>query len=65
MNVQKSVKVALAMAGENQQWLAKELGIKEGSLSGMLSNNNISSSGIERIARAFKIKPSALIALGE
>lgn len=65
MNIKKSVKIALAMAGENQQWLAGELKVSEGSLSGMLSTNNMSAGNINKIAVALNIKPSTLVALGE
>ncbi len=65
MNIKKSVKIALINADKKQNWLAGEIGMTAPALSVMLSTNRPHSSAIERIAKAFEMKPSELIALGE
>ena len=65
MNIKKSVKIALAKADKRQGWLAKELGMKDATLSSILHVNKPSSANINKLAGAFDMKVSEFIALGE
>ena len=65
MNVKKSVKIALIHADKKQGWLAEKIGMTQPALSLMLSTNRPGTLAIEKLADAFDMKPSELIALGE
>lgn len=65
MVIRKAVNVALAKAGENQEWLALELSIHPAQLSRWVNADSLKSSIIERIAKVFGMTLSEFLALGE
>jgi len=65
MNVGKSVKIALAQNEKNVIWLAGMLGTSRVNASRIANSKTASQKSIEKVAIAFNMKPSELIALGE
>ena len=65
MNVCKSIDVALAIKGETNLWLAKQIGILDTSLSSLKHFNSTTTARLEKLANAFDMKVSTFISLGE
>ena len=65
MDVGKSVRIAMASEGINQTRLAERIGITRQSVSHICKQKTANSKYIDRLAKAFDMKASDFIALGE
>lgn len=65
MNLGKSIKVALAKAGMNQRQLADQMGLSHRFVTELANKPSGSFANVERLAKAFGMKPSEFISLGE
>ena len=65
MNITKSIKVACAMQGINQQEAAFAVGMSQPQLSNISIRNDCITSTLERIAKGLGYSVSEFIALGE
>ncbi len=65
MNLGKSIKVALAKAGMNQRQLADQMGLSHQFVTELTNKPSGSFANVKRLAKAFGMKPSEFIALGE
>lgn len=65
MNIKKSVKLALIESDKRQTWLAGEMGLTDSALSSLLVTNRPNAGAIEKMAKAFNMKVSEFVALGE
>jgi len=65
MNIGRSTKVALAQRDKKTAWLCEQLGVSRQQAHGITVRASASASTIERLAKAFNLKPSEFVALGE
>ena len=65
MNLTISIKVALALQGRTQTWLAEEAKMSTQRLSKVITTGKANSTTIERLASALGVLDSELIAMGE
>jgi DNA-binding XRE family transcriptional regulator len=65
MNIGKSIKIALAMKGENQEWLANKTNVTRSAVTQIANSTHCSTFKAKEIASVFSMKTSEFIALGE
>jgi transcriptional regulator with XRE-family HTH domain len=65
MNVGKSLKVALAKKGIRQNELAKRIGVTRQWIGRLANSERAGMGSIEKLAKAFDLKPMEFLALGE
>lgn len=65
MNAAKSLRIAMVKLGMNQTDLAKKAGITQSSISGLANRENWNCESLQKIAKAFGMKVSEFVALGE
>jgi len=65
MNIGKSTKVALAQRGKDIKWLTAELGVTRQRAHEIAKSEGSSTATIDKLAKAFNLKASDFIALGE
>ena len=65
MNIPRSIRMCLAMCGENQAWLASQLGISHQAVSHMMKSKHASGKRIDALAAIFELKASEFVAIGE
>lgn len=65
VNLRKSILIALAREDKPKKWLAQELGIRQQSLTRILSKNSCSHDLLQQMAEVFSMTTSQFIALGE
>lgn len=65
MDIQKSIKIAMAKRGVNQKELAAELDMGQSSLSLLMRQDSCTGATMRKLARHFGMRVSEFIALGE
>lgn len=66
MDIQKSIRKALAEKGNTRRWLAKETGYSPGTVTlWMTGGRNITVEGLKKVAKVFDMPVSDFIKLGE
>lgn len=65
MNIGKSIKVALAKAGKDPKWLAKEMKVHTQGIYNLMKQESCQLTTVDRVATAFGIKSTELLELGE
>jgi DNA-binding Xre family transcriptional regulator len=65
MNFRRSLKLALAQRDMTQKALAKQLGMRETSMSQLAAQTSCTGATLQKIAEAFDMKVSEFVALGE
>lgn len=65
MNLGKSIQIARAKRGLQVKELAEKLGMKPTSLSQLSSQDSCTGATLQKLAKAFDMKVSEFIALGE
>lgn len=65
MNIGKSIKVALAMRDMKQNQLASKMKVTPRWINGLANTEQASTSTVDKLAKAFGMKASEFIALGE
>jgi len=65
MNFRRSLKLALAKQDMTQKALAEKLGMRETSMSQLAAQTSCTGVTLQKIAKAFDMKVSEFVALGE
>lgn len=65
MNLGKSIQIARAKRGLQVKELAEKLGMKPTSLSQLSSQDSCTGATLQKLAKAFDMKVSEFVALGE
>lgn len=65
MNIGRSTKIALAISGQNNKWLADQIGVTTSQASRIKGQKGVSSPTLVILADVFKMKVSEFVALGE
>jgi DNA-binding Xre family transcriptional regulator len=65
MDLSKSIRVALALRGKSQKWLAEEYGVSRQWISHVKKAENVNTNTIKTIAEILDMPVSEFIALGE
>jgi transcriptional regulator with XRE-family HTH domain len=65
MNIGKSIKLAKVKNEINYEQLAELIGLSRAQVAALSAKPHASCKNIERLAKAFNMKPSEFIALGE
>ena len=65
MDIGRSTKIALAISGHNNEWLANQIGVTASQASRIKGQKSVSCPTLEGLSKAFDMKVSEFIALGE